>query len=159
MQYEDFKNYIQEHWDNVVEITEGSLSDKAMKGLIKFARSDNPISKGLRKRGMRQAKKYEKRRDAKLTAGLELIADEVSNMVIEDIKKHGAEIINGDIKPNKSGTAITINISFKPAYNDYKSINTALNGYLKRCVSKKQLLTYDYNFTNGSFKAKLKLFK
>lgn len=158
MDYEQFKDFVQESWYNVVEITEGTLADKGMKALIKFSQSDSKVAKSMRDRGMKQAKKYEKKRDAKLTKGLEAIGNQVVYMVRKDAKRHDIEVVEATVKPSAKGTVVKVNIKFKSSY-DRKcgKVNHDISEYLGKCHDRKQLLGYDYWFGGNTFNATLKL--
>ena len=96
MDFDNFDQYIQERWEGMIEILEEkALKDYALgRAMINFSKSDNPLNKALQKRGMKQAIKYQKHRDAKLTGGLELIGEEIAAIISRHV---GDNIISGEV--------------------------------------------------------------
>ena len=104
MEFDKFNEFVQERYEGMWEIIEeGKLADKAMKSLIKFSKSDNIINKSLQKRGMKQAKKYEAKRDAKLKKGLELIAETIADLIVINVEERptNARITNLEARRTK----------------------------------------------------------
>lgn len=158
MKYEEFSEYLTEHWDNVVDIFESSLTDKAMKGLIKFSQSDNPISKGMRKRGMNQAMKYTNKKRPKLKRELDKIASEIVDIVLVGVEKNGGEIKNINVGPGKNEDTVIVKIKYRGKYNVDKTVDK-ISDYLVKYRAKNPDIMYDYWFNEDScnFTAKIEL--
>lgn len=158
MNYDDFKEYVREHWDNVLDIVEeGNIVDKMMKGMIKFSQSDNPVSKSMRERGMKQAKKYQDKHDTRLKEGLELIAEYIAKIIVGNVEDHGGKAYDGEVTPNKNGTAIVIKC--KCTSCDVNDLKKEIEDYIQRCIDRQQVLSYDIEVSKTSVYVKIKLFK
>lgn len=158
MEFDKFNDFVHERYEGMWEIIEeGKLTDKAMKSLIKFSKSDNIINKSLQKRGMKQAKKHEAKHDAKLKKGLELIAETIANLIVINVEDHGGEVTSGEVKPNNNGTAIIISANYTEC--DEEKLKKAVGNYIDRCIERKQVLTYDINVNKNKINVKIKLFK
>ena len=158
MEYDDFKEYVQEHWNNVIDIVEeGKLADGMMKGMIKFSQSDNVISKNMRKRGMKQALKYQNKKRPKLKKELESITSEIIDIVVLAVEKNNDDVKSIDVVPNSNGDAVTVKIKFKPGA-DYDKTSHKISDYLVKCCDKNQIESYDFwfNENSGLFTAKIK---
>lgn len=156
MDFDNFNQYIQERWEGMIEILEEkTLKDYALgRALINFSKSDNPLNKALQKRGMKQAIKYQKQRDDKLTIGLELIGEEIAAIISRHV---GDNIISGEVSPSKSGTAVVIKAKLKSCNVD--GLEDKLKEYMQRCIDKGKMLSYDCKVSNTEVYVKIKLFK
>ena len=152
----DFDKYIQERWEGVLDIIEEkALKDYALgRAMIKFSQSNNPIAKNMRDRGMKQAKKYQYKRDAKLIDGLELIGEEIAAIISRHV---GDNIIKGEVTPSKSGTAVIIKADLNSC--DVNGLEDKLKDYMQRCIDKRQMMSYDCEVSDTKIYVKIKLFK
>ena len=156
MDKEKYYEYLEERWEGVLDIIEEKvLKDYALgRAMIKFSQSNNPIAKNMRNRGMKQAKKYQDKRDAKLKDGLELIGEEIASIISRHV---GDNIISGEVTPSKSGTAVIIKAELKSC--DINGLENKLKEYMQRCIDRRQMLSYECEVSNTKVYVKIKLFK
>lgn len=152
----DFDKYVQERWDGMLELLEAKkLNDYALgRAFIKFANSDHPINKRLQKRGEREAKKYEVRRDARLEKELYKIAKKLDNVIKQDIKAN-SELKHDAVGFEMEKIAVRMDYKFKP-YNIDELNNKISRILVHETKGRDYIFMYDYGFTdNGKLMIKI----
>lgn len=107
----------------------------------------------------KKAEKYFNKQHDKYLAKVELIAEYIAGMILTEVEKCKATIINGEVTTNKNETATVVKGSIKPAI-DVKGLTKKVNNYLKTCREKGEIGEYTVEFNDsGRFNINIKIAK
>lgn len=154
MDYDKYNEYLQERWEGMVDLIEQKkLNDYALgRAMIKFSKSKNPIHQKLQKHGYKKAYKHVSNLQEKNRTRFDFIVEEVGAMILNDAKDN---FIEGDSKQSAGSTTLIAKI--KPY--DTSSLKENIDKYLKRCVEKKHIHSYNCDFSKDKITVNIKLYK